>query len=70
MAADILLKEMCVRTSGQRQGYGTRLVDALTKRLGDGRHWYLLTARYSDASRFYEKNGFRLGGRMGVYVRP
>jgi GNAT superfamily N-acetyltransferase len=65
-----LLNEMCVRTSEQRQGHGTQLLDALNERLGDVRQWYLLTARDSDASRFYERNGFRPAGRMGVFVRP
>ena len=65
-----LLKEMCVRTSMQRKGHGTRLLDALAEHLGDVRHWYLLTARDSDASAFYERNGFRPAGRMGVFVRP
>lgn len=65
-----LLKEMCVRTSQQRQGHGTELLTGLAERLGDVRHWYLLTARDSDASGFYEKNGFRPAGRMSVFVRP
>jgi aminoglycoside 6'-N-acetyltransferase I len=65
-----LLKEMCVRTREQRQGHGTRLLEALAESLGEVRHWYLLTARDSDASAFYERNGFRPAGRMGVYVRP
>lgn len=65
-----LLKEMCVRTSMQRKGHGTRLLEALTDHLGHVRHWYLLTARDSDASAFYERNGFRPAGRMDVFVRP
>lgn len=65
-----LLKEMCVRTSMQRKGHGTRLLEALADHLGHVRHWYLLTARDSDASAFYERNGFRPAGRMGVFVRP
>lgn len=65
-----LLKEMCVRPSRQREGHGTRLLGALAKHLEDVRHWYLLTARDSDASAFYERNGFRPAGRMGVFVRP
>ncbi len=65
-----LLKEMCVRASMQRKGHGTRLLEALTDHLGHVRHWYLLTARDSDASAFYAMNGFRPAGRMGVFVRP
>lgn len=65
-----LLKEMCVRTRVQRQGHGTRLLVALADHLGQVRHWYLLTARDSAASAFYERNGFRPAGRMGVFVRP
>lgn len=65
-----LLKELCVRTCAQRQGHGTRLLEALADQLGQVRHWYLLTARDSDASAFYESNGFRPAGRMGVFIRP
>ncbi|CAN7181752.1 GNAT family N-acetyltransferase [Terrabacter sp. LjRoot27] len=65
-----LLKEMCVREASRRQGRGTQLLEALSDRLGPARHWYLLTARDSDASAFYEANGFRPAGRMGVFVRP
>lgn len=65
-----LLQELCVRTSVQRQGYGTELLEALADRLDQALNWYLLTARDSDAAAFYEKNGFRPAGRMGVFVRP
>lgn len=65
-----LLKEMCVHAGQQRHGYGTLLLEALADRLEDVRRWYLLTARESTASSFYEKNGFRPAGRMGVFVRP
>ncbi|WP_110239010.1 GNAT family N-acetyltransferase [Nocardioides gilvus] len=65
-----LLKEMCVDTGAQRRGHGTRLLEALAEQLGAVQHWYLLTARDSDASAFYERNGFRPAGRMGVFVRP
>lgn len=65
-----LLKEMCVRTSMQRRGHGTGLLEALAEHLGNVQHWYLLTARDSEASAFYERNGFRPAGRMGVFVRP
>lgn len=41
----LLLKEICVRTSAQRKGHGTRLLEALTQRLSHVQHWYLLTAR-------------------------
>lgn len=64
-----LLKEMCIRAAHQGQGHGTLPFEALTNRL-QTRHWYLLTARQSTASAFYEKNGFRPAGRMGVFVRP
>jgi len=65
-----LLKEMCVRTSQQKQGHGTLLLGALADRLSGVRHWYLLTARDSHAAAFYGRNGFRPAGRMGVFVRP
>ena len=65
-----LLKEMCVLTREQRHGYGSTLLAALAEQLPDVQKWYLLTARESTASAFYEKNGFRPAGRMGVFVRP
>jgi len=66
----VLLQEMCVRASRQRQGSGTLILKALATRLDGVRHWYLLTARDSEASGFYEKSGFRPAGRIGVFVRP
>jgi aminoglycoside 6'-N-acetyltransferase I len=65
-----LLQEVCVRPGQQRQGRGTALLEALRVRLPEVRNWYLLTARDSDASKFYEKNGFRLARRMAVFVQP
>lgn len=65
-----LLNEMCVRTLEQRKGHGTRLLKSLGEQLGEVRHWYLLTARDGSAAAFYEENGFRPAGRMGVFVRP
>ena len=65
-----LLKEMCVRSARQRQGHGTALLEALADQMPDVHHWYLLTARDSSASAFYEKNGFRPAGRIAVFVRP
>ncbi|WP_425490017.1 GNAT family N-acetyltransferase [Nocardioides perillae] len=64
-----LIQEMCVRRTLQRQGYGTRLLKALAEALPTVNHWYLLTARDSEASAFYEKNGFRPARRQGVFVR-
>ncbi|MEV0136433.1 GNAT family N-acetyltransferase [Dactylosporangium sp. NPDC050688] len=64
-----LLQEMCVRPARQRHGHGTALLEALADRLPGVHHWYLLTARDSDASVFYQKNGFRPAGRMAVFVR-
>jgi aminoglycoside 6'-N-acetyltransferase I len=64
------LQEMCVRTDMRRQGHGTRLLEALRDQVGPVTHWYLLTARGSAASSFYERNGFRPARRMGVFVRP
>jgi aminoglycoside 6'-N-acetyltransferase I len=65
-----LLQEMCVRTTHQRHGYGSQLLTGLTQTLAHVRHWYLLTARESAASAFYEKHGFRTAGRLGFFVRP
>jgi aminoglycoside 6'-N-acetyltransferase I len=65
-----LLQEMCVRATQQRHGHGSQLVASLTETLAHVRHWYLLTARESAASAFYERQGFRPAGRLGVFVRP
>lgn len=65
-----LLQEMCVGADARRQGIGSRLLEALEGRLGARRQWYLLTARDSDASAFYESRGFRPADLMGVFVRP
>ncbi|MDR6319775.1 GNAT family N-acetyltransferase [Actinoplanes couchii] len=65
-----LLKEMCVRTARQRQGHGSALLEALASRLPEVRHRYLLTARDSAASDFYQANGLRPAGRLAVFVRP
>lgn len=65
-----LLQEMCVDAALQRQGQGTALLEALRGHLPDVRRWYLLTARDSAASTFYERNGFRPAGRVGVFVWP
>lgn len=65
-----LIQEMCVRATVQRQGHGTRLLDALAEALPSVDHWYLLTARDSAAAAFYETRGFRPARRQGVFVRP
>lgn len=64
-----LLQEMCVGGAHQRKGHGTTLLKALADRLPSVEHWYLLTARDSDAAAFYTRNGFRPAGRMAVFVR-
>lgn len=64
------LREMCVRGDIQRSGLGSRLLDSLGERLPGVDRWYLMTARDSGPAAFYESNGFRPAGRMGVYVRP
>lgn len=65
-----LIQEMCVRRTLQRQGCGTRLLGVLAQTLPTVNQWYLLTARDSEASAFYEKNGFRPARRQAVFVRP
>jgi GNAT superfamily N-acetyltransferase len=65
-----LVQEMCVRPGLQRQGHGTRLLEALAESLPTVDRWYLLTARDSQASAFYEGNGFRPARRQAVFVRP
>ena len=65
-----LLQEMCVRPDVQHQGYGTELLHALQQQIAQVTHWYLLTARDGDAAAFYQRNGFRPAGRIGVFVRP
>lgn len=64
------LQEMCVRTTHQGRGHGSQLLTSLTQSLAHVRHWYLLTARESAASAFYEGHGFRPAGRLGLFVRP
>jgi aminoglycoside 6'-N-acetyltransferase I len=46
------------------------ILKALADKLPGVEHWYLLTARESDASSFYERNGFRPAGRLAAFVRP
>jgi len=67
---NFLLQEMCVRPDVQRHGYGTELLHALERQIAEVTHWYLLTTRDGDAAAFYQRNGFRPAGRMGVFVRP
>ncbi len=64
------LREMCVRSDAQRCGWGGQLLVSLGERLPDVARWYLLTARDSGPSAFYEAHGFHPAHRMGVYVRP
>lgn len=65
-----LLQEMCIHPDLQRRGCGTELLHALQQRIPEVTHWYLLTARDGDAAAFYQRNGFRPAGRIGVFVRP
>lgn len=69
-ADHLLVKEMCVAPDRQREGWGSRLLDALAQRVPGVGHWYLLTMRDSPAATFYEAQGFRSAQRIGVYVRP
>jgi aminoglycoside 6'-N-acetyltransferase I len=63
------LQEICVRPDRQRHGVGTALITALQARLRDVEQVYLLTARQSPASAFYERCGFRPARRQGVMLK-
>ncbi|MBD2537064.1 GNAT family N-acetyltransferase [Nostoc flagelliforme FACHB-838] len=54
------LKEMCVESTKQQSGVGTKIMDVLSQNLVDKgvNKIYLLTARDSLASAFYSKCGF------------
>jgi aminoglycoside 6'-N-acetyltransferase I len=54
------LKEMCIDSTRQRSGIGTKIMDVLSQNLvSQGvNQIYLLTGRDSPASAFYEKCGF------------
>jgi aminoglycoside 6'-N-acetyltransferase I len=60
------LKEMCVDSTKQRSGIGTKLMDALYSNLvSKGVSMvYLLTIRDSPAAAFYEKCGFLNSSKM------
>lgn len=61
------LTEMCVKTASQRQGFGTRLLRSLEKRLTaefGATSIYLMTMRGGPAERFYAANGYRINERM------
>lgn len=65
-----LVQELCVRADMRRRGIATELVGALDRHLPEVDRWYLLTARDSAASTFYEGLGYRPAPRLGVFVRP
>lgn len=54
------LKEMCIKSSNQRSGIGTKIVNALSQSLTsqDIKMLCLLTMRDSIAEAFYKKCGF------------
>lgn len=54
------LKEMCVKSSNQRSGIGTKIFNTLSQSLisQDVNQLYLLTMRDSIAEAFYKKCGF------------
>jgi len=54
------LKEMCIDSTKQRSGIGTKIMDVLCQNLvSQGvKKIYLLTAQDSPAAAFYEKRGF------------
>ena len=72
---DFYVKEMCVRTSRQRQGLGTTLLEHLKSILMTSGvcKLYLLTARDTSAAAFYTKSGFYVSDKMifmGQWLRP
>ncbi|MCC5614534.1 GNAT family N-acetyltransferase [Nostoc sp. CHAB 5836] len=54
------LKEMCIDSTRQRSGIGTKIMDVLSQNLvsQNVNKIYLLTARDSPASAFYDQCGF------------
>jgi aminoglycoside 6'-N-acetyltransferase I len=65
------LKEMCVDSTKQRSGIGTKIIDVLHQNLVSRgvSMIYLLTMRDSQAAAFYEKCGFLNGPRMIVMTK-
>ncbi|MEO0348723.1 MAG: GNAT family N-acetyltransferase [Cyanobacteria bacterium P01_A01_bin.15] len=65
------LKEMCVQSTKQRSGIGTKIIDVLYQDLvSQGVSMiYLLTMRDSPAAAFYEKCGFSNRSRMTMMLK-
>lgn len=65
------LKEMCVQSTKQRSGIGTKIIDVLYQDLVSKSvsMIYLLTVRDSPAAAFYEKCGFSNNSRMTMMLK-
>ena len=65
------LKEMCVQSTHQRSGIGTKIIDLLHQDLASKgvSMIYLLTMRDSPAAAFYEKRGFSNNPEMTVMLK-
>lgn len=65
------LKEMCVQSTHQRSGIGTKMLDMLCQDLANNGVGmvYLLTARDSPAAAFYEKCGFSDRTKMTMMLK-
>lgn len=60
---EVFIDEMFVHPDFQRKGYGTMLIGAVEEYVKEKKlaGFTLLTNRYSDAPKFYHKNGFEDG---------
>ncbi|MDJ0703878.1 MAG: GNAT family N-acetyltransferase [Leptolyngbyaceae cyanobacterium MO_188.B28] len=65
------LREMCVQSTKQRNGIGSKIIDLLQRSLVSERVSviYLLTMRDSPAEAFYEKCGFLKNSKMIVMLK-
>ncbi|MEM9768387.1 MAG: GNAT family N-acetyltransferase [Cyanobacteria bacterium P01_D01_bin.71] len=65
------LKEMCVQSTKQRSGIGTKIMDMLYQDLSskDVSMVYLLTARDSPAVAFYKNYGFSNSSKMTMMLK-
>ncbi|EKV00431.1 Acetyltransferase (GNAT) family [Leptolyngbya sp. PCC 7375] len=65
------LKEMCIQSTQQRSGIGTKIIDMLDQQLRsqDVSIIYLLTMRDSPAAAFYEQCGFACHSKMMMMIK-
>jgi len=65
------LREMCIKTKLQNQGFGKRILLALEQELSASKidRLYLTTERAIPAAKFYQQNGFKHSETMGFYAK-